>query len=80
MMLMMEQLLLGQTELQTNLEKKPRKPAKASNISVTDVNKYFRCGQKRFESVVGSRLSYNDKNKSKIIVDAVVALSFVVKL
>jgi hypothetical protein len=75
MVLMMQQLLLGQTELQTRLENQPRKSVKASNISVTDVDKYFRCGQKRFESVVGSRLSYNDKDKSKIIVDAVVALS-----
>ena len=75
MVLMMRQVLSGQTELQTKLEKQPRQPVTASNISANDVKQYFNCGQKRFEMVVGSLLSYNDENKAKLIVDAVVALS-----
>lgn len=54
---------------------KCRGPVDASKISVKDVNKYFQCGRRSHEISVGTRLSYNDEEKTKVIVDAVAALS-----
>jgi hypothetical protein len=65
--------MLQQILLQTKVLKPPRETVKASEISAKDVQKYFRCGQRRHQSF--SCLSYDNEAKTAVILDAVVALS-----
>jgi hypothetical protein len=56
------------------LQKKPREVADGSEILSKDVKEYFKCGQRPVASASDSLLSYNNEDKTKAILDAVVKL------
>ena len=52
-----------------------RDTVRASSISSRNVDTFFRCGELPWDSVLKSRISYGNADTTKVIVDAVVALS-----